>query len=304
MARNPVPDDIQNRVLLLSRRRCCICFGLNGDLSIKQGQIAHVDHDNTNDDLDNLAFLCLPHHDQYDSKTSQSKGLREGEVKGFRKELYDRIVAGLPDESVSAESKPRPANPASERPGQVARAEDKQEIVPNIGSLRPQTIHVTHDDESDIWLKSNLMEGEVNDFVGVVLPFSNDPQPKKKTLPVDGLRARITYYRGDNVHEFKRVDSGCWLGQAYRSVNLEVGGIVYLIAAVLIGDHGGFIENPRYAFARYDQDMTSVDHLPNGRYEVKVNLIGGEHGEYSEEFWFELEVGDQLRCKRINPFAG
>jgi hypothetical protein len=271
---------------------------------VKQGQIAHLDHDNTNYDPDNLAFLCLPHHDQYDSKTSQSKGLREGEVKGFRKELYDRIVAGLPNESVLAESKPRPANLVSERPGQVARAEDKQEIAPNIGSLRPQTIHVTHDDEADIWLKSNLMEGEVNDFVGVVLPFSNDPQPKKKTLPVGGLRARITHYRGDNVHEFKRVDSGCWLGQAYRSINLEVGDIVYLIAAVLIGDQSGFIENPRYAFARYDQDMTSVDHLPNGRYEVKVTLIGREHGEYSEEFWFELEVGDELKCKRINPFAG
>src|SRR5208337_2043636 len=156
MARVTVPADNQKEVFLLSRRRCCICFGLDGDLGVKQGQIAHLDHDNTNYDLDNLAFLCLPHHDQYDSTTSQSKGLREGEVKGFRKELYDRIVAGLVDESVSAESKPRLANPVSEKPGQVARAEDKQEILPNIGSLRPQTIHVTHDDESDIWLKSNL----------------------------------------------------------------------------------------------------------------------------------------------------
>jgi hypothetical protein len=179
-------------------------------LNVKPGQIAHLDHDNTNDDLDNLAFLCFSHHDQYDSTTSQSKGLREGEVKGFRKELYDRIVGGLLDERVSAESKPRLANPVSEKPGQVARAEDKQEILPNIGSLRPQTIHVTHDDESDIWLKSNLMEGEVNDFVGIVLPFSNDPQPGKRTLPVDGLRARITYYRGDNVHEFKRVEGAGW----------------------------------------------------------------------------------------------
>jgi hypothetical protein len=50
--------------------------------------------------------------------------------------------------------------------------------------------------------------------------------------------------------------------------------------------------------------MTSVDHLPSGRYEVKVTLMGGEHGEYSEEFWFELEVGDQLKCKRISPLSG
>jgi hypothetical protein len=36
-----------------------------------------------------LAFLCLPHHDQYDSGTSQSKSFRPAEVKVYRDELYD-----------------------------------------------------------------------------------------------------------------------------------------------------------------------------------------------------------------------
>src|SRR5713101_8317200 len=98
MARAPVPGKNQDQVLLLSRRRCCICFGLDGDLGKKRGQIAHLDRNNINYDLDNLAFLCLPHHDEYDGKTSQSKGLRESEVKQFRKELYDRIAAGLTTE--------------------------------------------------------------------------------------------------------------------------------------------------------------------------------------------------------------
>jgi len=218
-------------------------------LNLKQGQIAHLDHDNTNDDLDNLAFLCFSHHDQYDSTTSQSKGLREGEVKKFREELYARMVSPVPESA-----QPTPTGKISGTVDNAAK-KDKHEVQANIGSLRPETIHITHDDESDIWLKSNLSEGEVNDFVGIVLPFSNDPQRNKKTLPVNGLRARITFYRGDNVHEFKRIDSGCWLGQAYRSVNLSVGDIVYLIAAILIGGHGAFIENPRHSFARYDQDM-------------------------------------------------
>jgi len=317
MARNPVPSKTQDRVLVLSRRRCCVCFGLHGDLSLKQGQIAHLDRDNTNDDLDKLAFFCLPHHDQYDSRTSQSKGLREGEVKRFRKELYDRIVAGLPDETAPRMAEDRPTNTvninvsptishsssqtvdqAPARPREGAR---QNEILPNVGSLRPEITHITHDDESDVWVRSNLSEGEVGDFLAVVLPFSNDPQPGKKTLPIEGLRARMSYYRGDDVHEFKRVDSGCWLGEAYRFIELEVGGIVYLITAIVINGHAGFIENPRYSLARYDKDSTSVDHLPNGRYELKVALMGGEHGEYSEEYWFELEVGEQLKCKRISP---
>jgi hypothetical protein len=96
MRRHKIPKAIQDQVVLLSRRRCCICFGLEGDLEEKDGQIAHLDRDNTNNDLDNLSFLCLLHHNKYDSKTSQSKGLRESEVKRYRKELYDKIAAGLP----------------------------------------------------------------------------------------------------------------------------------------------------------------------------------------------------------------
>ena len=81
MARVAVPGDTQDQVILHSRRRCCVCFGLHGDVDVKVGQIAHLDRDNKNNALDNLAFLCLDHHDQYDSKTSQSKGLRENEIK-------------------------------------------------------------------------------------------------------------------------------------------------------------------------------------------------------------------------------
>jgi hypothetical protein len=80
-------------VLLKSKRRCCLCFGLNADHGVKKGQIAHLDHNPTNDRLDNLAFLCLEHHDQYDSTTSQSKSLQIGEVKAYREQLYQFLVS-------------------------------------------------------------------------------------------------------------------------------------------------------------------------------------------------------------------
>ena len=95
MARSAVPGDTQDQVILFSRRRCCICFGLYGNVEVKAGQIAHLDRDNKNNELDNLAFLCLEHHDEYDSTTSQSKGLRENEIKQFRTELYDNVSAVL-----------------------------------------------------------------------------------------------------------------------------------------------------------------------------------------------------------------
>ena len=79
-------------VLTRSRRRCCICFGLHRDVEIKAGQIAHLDGDRSNSVTDNLAFLCLQHHDQYDSTTSQSKNLTIAEVKRYRAELYEHVL--------------------------------------------------------------------------------------------------------------------------------------------------------------------------------------------------------------------
>jgi hypothetical protein len=94
MARKRIPPEIEATVLVMSRRRCCVCYGcygLNRDISIKSGQIAHLDQQPENDALDNLAFMCFEHHDQYDSRTSQSKWLTAREVRHFRKELHEVI---------------------------------------------------------------------------------------------------------------------------------------------------------------------------------------------------------------------
>lgn len=91
MARKPIPKAIETAVLVQSRRRCCICFGLDRDTRLKAGQIAHLDQDATNNEEGNLAFLCFDHHDAYDSKTSQRKNFTIGEIKEFRYELYATI---------------------------------------------------------------------------------------------------------------------------------------------------------------------------------------------------------------------
>lgn len=94
--RTPVPDAVQTLVLTRSARRCALCFGLYGDLTERRGQIAHLDHDSGNNAADNLTYLCLDHHDQYDSRTSQSKGIKEAEVKTYRERLYRAVETGLP----------------------------------------------------------------------------------------------------------------------------------------------------------------------------------------------------------------
>lgn len=91
MARRAISDEVQARVLLRSRRRCCLCFWLHGEDDVRKGQLAHLDGDNENSTEGNLAFLCLEHHDEYDSIPRLSKGLREREVKQWRDELYKEM---------------------------------------------------------------------------------------------------------------------------------------------------------------------------------------------------------------------
>jgi hypothetical protein len=73
------------------RRRCCMCYSLNRDNRLKQGQIAHIDRINTNSNIDNLVFLCLEHHDDYDTKRSQSKNYTPMELKKYKDELEKHI---------------------------------------------------------------------------------------------------------------------------------------------------------------------------------------------------------------------
>jgi hypothetical protein len=87
----------ETAILTKSRRRCAICFSLKRDLSTKNGQIAHLDGNRDNNAEDNLAFLCFDHHEEYDTKRSQSKGLTEQEVKVYREQLYQEVERLAPE---------------------------------------------------------------------------------------------------------------------------------------------------------------------------------------------------------------
>jgi len=69
---------------------------MSGDFEVKTGQIAHVDHDPSNSRVGNLVFLCLEHHEAYDSRTSQSKGVTQEEVRLYRNILHADVSTQLP----------------------------------------------------------------------------------------------------------------------------------------------------------------------------------------------------------------
>ncbi len=104
----------ETEVLFKSRRICALCYGLNQDTVPKKGQIAHIDEDSSNASLDNLVYLCLRHHDEYDSTTSQSKGITEQELRKHRSYLYER------NENIEAHSSQNGG-----RPHQMERGHDR-----------------------------------------------------------------------------------------------------------------------------------------------------------------------------------
>jgi hypothetical protein len=91
--RNSISRDVQAQVAVASGRRCCVCVGLDGNRSISKGQIAHLTQKPSDTDFDSLVWLCLQHHDEFDSQTSQSKGLMPEEVRHYRDQLYAERAA-------------------------------------------------------------------------------------------------------------------------------------------------------------------------------------------------------------------
>jgi len=88
MARKPIPPVVQADVVIKSKRRCALCVGLNGDTSERPGQIAHLNGDHSDSRFENLVWLCLEHHDKFDSTTSQTKNYTQIEVRNHRDKLY------------------------------------------------------------------------------------------------------------------------------------------------------------------------------------------------------------------------
>src|SRR4051794_36014317 len=89
-----VASAVELEVVVACLRRCALCFGLNANLAIKDGQIAHADRDPQNNSPDNLVWLCLPHHAKYDSRSRQAKGFLVSELRHHRDALVRHLKEG------------------------------------------------------------------------------------------------------------------------------------------------------------------------------------------------------------------
>jgi hypothetical protein len=104
--RPAIPKLVETEVLTKCHRRCCLCVYLNSRDEVRKGQIAHLNQDPRDNRIDNLVYLCLEHHDDFDSKSSQSKRFTASEVRHHRDRLYERnlqqVALSLPADEKGA----------------------------------------------------------------------------------------------------------------------------------------------------------------------------------------------------------
>lgn len=86
--RVPIPKSIESQVLLANRHACCVCQKL-------QIQLHHIDEDRANNNPDNIAVLCLPHHDLASMKIGLSKKLQAPEIKVYKEKWEARCVSDI-----------------------------------------------------------------------------------------------------------------------------------------------------------------------------------------------------------------
>jgi hypothetical protein len=75
--RKPIPENLRSKILIANRHSCCICR--KGDV-----QIHHINGDHSDNKIENLAVLCLEHHDKATSPKGLSASLTSDQIRTYK----------------------------------------------------------------------------------------------------------------------------------------------------------------------------------------------------------------------------
>ncbi|MBS1701118.1 MAG: hypothetical protein JST12_05620 [Armatimonadetes bacterium] len=209
--RKKTPTPTETSVLTKSARRCPVCFHLFGDLEVKHGQIAHLDKNPANFSEDNLAFMCLDHHSDFDSTTSQHKNFTRPEIVELRRRLYEAI-AQKQHHSVKIETSAPPTDQLDDVTRLVDRA-NSQDVAISV-LLREAKVLAKKRGDTEIldWL-----EKELTGYQGV----------ESKDLP-SYRQTRAEVYAFNPYHGWRPVlfaDEETRMAYTYAPVGQSIGSI-------------------------------------------------------------------------------
>ena len=77
VSRVPIPQKVQDAVLVANRHSCCVC-------QKQKVQLHHIDENPSNNHESNLAALCLEHHDMASMQIGLTKKLQASQIKRYK----------------------------------------------------------------------------------------------------------------------------------------------------------------------------------------------------------------------------
>jgi len=86
MARLSIPPEVAAKVLFLSDRTCCVCHTKG-----KPIQIHHIDGNPSNNDINNLALLCLDCHNETQISGGFHRKLDADQIKIYRDDRMNLV---------------------------------------------------------------------------------------------------------------------------------------------------------------------------------------------------------------------
>lgn len=127
-----VPKDIATKVLFLSNRVCCVCR-----IKGKPTQIHHIDGDDTNNDIKNLAVLCLNCHNETQIRGGFHRKLDPEQIILFRDDWYSIV-------STQRATLAKPSIVEEERQGGISWKIFGPKSLPNSADLKLKRIKSFH----------------------------------------------------------------------------------------------------------------------------------------------------------------
>jgi hypothetical protein len=173
--RKDFPIEVQLEILLKCRRTCALCYYLEGELNWKPGQLAHIDRDPSNVSKENAAYLCMPHHDEYDSERSQTKKFLPAELKACQEQLYEvfkgndwRSVGSRSVEHTSRHKHPGVSLQVYERrlPIYKATIEFLRDVLVNLKPDIPRIFRFARDTEEALFLFDDVIAKYLDELAG------------------------------------------------------------------------------------------------------------------------------------------
>lgn len=86
--RKPIPHQIQSRLLIANRHACCVCQKI-------RVQIHHIDGNPNNNEITNLAALCVDHHDMASMQIGLTKKLQPYQIKEYKRSWEAKCEADI-----------------------------------------------------------------------------------------------------------------------------------------------------------------------------------------------------------------